>query len=92
MSGTNIGYVSGPFLIWMFSDKVSIQKIGVAMQSLTMPHISFSPYNRQQIILVHNSKNSFGVAMNPVSLQPYMYSSVAISVVAALLTFPDFLG
>ena len=52
---------------------------------------SSSSDNRKQIILLHYSQNSFRISIYTVSLKPYMYSAIAVSFSALLLTFPYFI-
>ena len=54
-------------LVWPFGDKVSVQQVGITVQSFSVLYISLSANNRQQIIFIHYSKNCFGVAVRTIA-------------------------
>lgn len=62
------------------------------MQGISALFVLFSAYYRQQIVLIHNAQNCFRISEHTVSLQPNMYSSIALGAAALGLTFTNKLG
>lgn len=62
------------------------------MQGISAFFVLFSAYYRQQIVLIHNSQNCFRISERTVSLQPNMYSAIAVGAATLGLTFTNKLG
>ena len=92
LSGTNVGNVRYPLLVWTLGSKVSVQQIRIAVQSFSVFHIPLPPYNGKQTVFIHNSEHSFGIAVYFVPFEPNVYSAVAIGLFALSLALPDLLG
>ncbi len=92
LSGANVRNVCYPLLVRTFCHKVSIQQIWIAVQSFSLFHIPPSSHDRKQAIFIHDSKNSFGIAVNLLLFEPNMYSAVPIGLLAFSLALPDLLS
>lgn len=73
-SGTDVRVIRHPLLVKHLRNEISIRD---------SPYfdIPFSTYNWQQIVFIHNSKYSFGVALNVFTFQSDMYSVVSVDTV-----------
>lgn len=82
----NVRYIRYPFLVWSFGIKfLSVQVLIAIMKFL-------SANNRQQVVLLHYTKNSFRVVVYFLSFKPYMYSAITVCSVTFLLTFSYLFG
>ena len=90
MSSADVRNVRYPFLIRTFSGEISVQQIGVFVQTFPISYISFSSYNRQQIVLIHYSENGFRVVVDAFAFKPDTHSAVSICVPALCLTLSYF--
>ena len=62
------------------------------MERFSILHISFSPNDRKQTILIHHSKHSFRIMMDSVPFQPDMDPAVAVDTPTFSLAFTNLLG
>ena len=92
LSGAYVRNVCYPLLVWPICCKIAIKKIGITMKCFSVLHIPPSPNNRQQTVFIHHFENSFGIVMYSMSVQPDMYSAVAIGTPALNLALADLLG
>ena len=88
----DVGNVRYPLLVRSLCREISVEKIRITVQCLTILHIPFSSYDRQQIVFVHHFEDCFRIVMNALSFQPNMHSAVAIGVSAFTLALAYLLG
>ena len=81
-----------PLLVWPICNKITVEKIRIAVERLSILHISFSPNDRKQTILIHHSKHSFRIMMDSVPFQPDMDPAVAVDTPTFSLAFTNLLG